>query len=93
MQKMKILQANRNRNGTMLKSDVPQDPVRGALVVQTFSGTLRNVAAPRDANGPLNRAEVDHIKPYDAQGSNSYCNARVISQELNEALMAGRIEL
>jgi hypothetical protein len=82
-QKVKILNANEMRNGG-LRSDDPADPA--PVLVRPISVNPRQFPKPsksRDANGFLNEAQVDHIKPFVDGGSNSYCNARVISQELN----------
>jgi hypothetical protein len=83
-QKVKILNANEMRNGGMLRSDDPADPA--PLLVRPIPVnplTFPKPSKPRDANGFLNEAQVDHINPFVVGGSNSYCNARLISQELN----------
>lgn len=83
-QKVKILNANEMRNGGMLRSDDPADPA--PLLVRPIPvnpQTFPKPSKPRDANGFLNEAQVDHINPFVVGGSNSYCNARLISQELN----------
>jgi len=83
-QKVNILNANEMRNGGMLRSDDPADPA--PLLVRPIPvnpQTFPKPSKPRDANGFLNEAQVDHINPFVVGGSNSYCNARLISQELN----------
>lgn len=78
-QKELILIANKLEHGGVLMSDAPDDPVKGELVKPMF----RPEEKPRDENGLLNEAQVDHIKPRGQGGSNSYCNAQVVSQQYN----------
>jgi RHS repeat-associated protein len=91
-QRERILEVNKVLHGGMLKSDDPLDPVKGELVRR--ESVPRNQypkpPLPRDSNGLLNEAQIDHIKPLDIGGSNSYCNARVISQQLNEDKRHGK---
>jgi 5-methylcytosine-specific restriction endonuclease McrA len=72
-QRDRILQANKDRHGGMLISDDIADPNRELIE-----------KAPRSGAGTRRKlAVVDHIKPFTKGGSNSYCNARVISQQQN----------
>jgi RHS repeat-associated protein len=68
-----------------LRSDDPNDPVQGELVEPPSVSPKQFPKPPtsRDENGLKNQAQVDHIRPVKEDGSNSYCNARVISFELN----------
>jgi hypothetical protein len=78
-QKQKIIQANRERNAGRLRSDDPLDPY------QDLSDPVKSVGGqPQDPA----MAAVDHIVPRAAGGSNSYGNARVISQRYNNILRA-----
>jgi hypothetical protein len=84
-QKAKILAANRARNGGRLRSDDPNDPY------QELSEPVRSVSV--GMGGPpggqdLAMASVDHIVPESRGGTNSYGNARVISQSYNNKLRA-----
>jgi hypothetical protein len=63
-----ILQANMARNGGMIKSDDPLDPVPGGILSEA---------------GDLNFPEIDHIVPKSRGGSNMFSNARVVSWQLN----------
>lgn len=72
-QRTLILQANRARNGGVLKSDDPADPVYRD---QEYHGAL-------DERGADNFPEIDHIIPQVLGGSNAYSNARVVSWRLN----------
>jgi RHS repeat-associated protein len=82
-QKQKIIAANRARNGGKLRSDDPLDPF------QDLSAPVKSVSpglggAPQDPA----MAAIDHIVPKGAGGTNSYGNARVISQHWNNILRA-----
>ncbi|MFN8377660.1 MAG: DNA/RNA non-specific endonuclease [Anaerolineae bacterium] len=63
-----ILQANKARNGGVLKSDDPNDPVPGQVLSE---------------QGAENFPEIDHIIPNSLGGSNLFSNARVVSWKLN----------
>jgi hypothetical protein len=90
-QKAKILAANEQRNGGQLRSDDPMDPAQMLVRPMSVSPTqFPKPPKPRDANNCLNEAQIDHIKPFVNGGSNSYCNARVISQELNNRKRHGK---
>ncbi len=80
-QKQRILEANRQRNGGVLKSDDPMDPF------PDLSEPVRSVS-PGMGGSPQARAmaAVDHIKPRSMGGDNGYGNARVISQHWNNIL-------
>ena len=82
-QKRKIIKANRERNGGRLRSDDPLDPY------QDLSDPVRSVS-PGLGGEPQDpaMAAVDHVVPRAAGGSNSYGNARVISQYYNNLLRA-----
>lgn len=70
-QKAQILDANRVRNGGMLRSDLSGMPL---------SVPQRHHAGYRP---PLNEAHVDHINPRSAGGTNSPGNAQVLSRQEN----------
>jgi hypothetical protein len=82
-QKRKIIEANRERNGGRLRSDDPLDPH------QDLSDPVKSVS-PGMGGGPQDpaMAAVDHNVSKAAGGSNSYGNARVISQDYNNLLRA-----
>jgi len=87
-QKPKIIAANKARNGGVIKSDDPDDPFQ---TLQQPTVTIGGISRPDD------EAHVDHIIPKigpDGQklGSNSYCNARVISfrHNLNKSNTLGK---
>lgn len=84
-QKDRILAENRRRNGGVLRSDASDDPVTGDLQPPASIPpvTFPKPPKPRDPNGNLNEAQVDHIKPKSQMGSNSYCNGRVVSMQYN----------
>ena len=63
-----------------LALDAPDDRVRGELEQPVLR---QREPKPRDENELLNEAQVDHIKPRAQGGSNSYCNAMVVSQQYN----------
>jgi len=70
-QKQKILDANRERNGGVLKSDQSGEEL---------------VAAKKSEKGvtpPENEVQVDHHDPKANGGSNSFSNARVLSRKEN----------
>lgn len=69
-----VRQVNEIMNWGALKSDDSLDPYRS--LVWPVAG---------ETSVPKNRAEVDHIIPRASGGSNSLCNARVISNALNSA--------
>jgi hypothetical protein len=74
-QKTKIREANRARNGGILKSDEPLDPYQVLSDPQkSLGGTDMDPAA----------AQVDHIVPQKPNGTNSYGNARVVSFAWNQ---------
>ena len=79
-QKEKVRQKNKDNNGGKLMSDDKDDPWYGKELVEPIKGkqTPGNYAP-----APKNQAEVDHIFPKSAGGSNSYSNARVVSKEYN----------
>jgi len=79
-QKELILIANRLEHGGVLMSDAPDDRVKGELEQPVLR---QREPKPRDEEGLLNEAQVDHIKPQAKGGSNSYCNAMVVSQQYN----------
>lgn len=72
-QRTLILQANKMKNGGVIKSDDPQDPVYRD---PDYQGRL-------DERGTDNFPEIDHIIPQVLGGSNAYSNARVVSWRLN----------
>jgi hypothetical protein len=72
-QKKKIRAANMDRNDNKLMSDDLTDPFQ-ELVKSTYDPKVE----PKPSKPP-NEAQVDHIKAKANGGSNSYCNARVIS--------------
>jgi hypothetical protein len=82
-QKNKIIEANRTRNGGVLRSDDPADPY------QILTDPVKSVSpgmggSPQDAA----MAAVDHIVSRAGGGTNAYGNARVISQFWNNLLRA-----
>jgi hypothetical protein len=80
-QKIKIREANKARNGGRLKSDDPNDPYQDlSEPVQSRSPGMGG--SPQDPA----MASIDHIHPAKAGGTNSYGNARVISQFYNNYL-------
>ncbi len=85
-QRDRILGENRTIHGGKLKSDDPKDPVQWLDEPLEFDGPLRNTPKPTVTIGGQqfkSEAQVDHIRPREVGGSNSYCNAQVISQTLN----------
>ena len=80
-QKRKIIQANRDRNSGVIRSDDPDDPF------QVLGDPEKSVSAGMGGS-PQNpaMAAVDHIASKFAGGSNDYGNARVISQQYNNFL-------
>jgi hypothetical protein len=76
-QKPKIIAENRRKNGGRLISDDPADPYQVLSdPVRMLGGVLQDPAM----------ASVDHIIPASKGGTNSYGNARVISQFYNNKL-------
>jgi len=84
-QKNRIIAANKARNGGKIMSDASDDPVKGELVQPPSISptTFPKPPKSRDENCLLNEAQIDHIKPKAAGGSNSYCNAQVVSMQYN----------
>jgi hypothetical protein len=84
-QKRKIIAANRQRTGGRLRSDDPLDPY------QDLSDPVKSVSpgVGGQRQDPA-MAAVDHIVSRAAGGSNSYGNARVVSQYYNNLLRAKR---
>ena len=70
-QKRNILQANKERNGGVLRSDKSGKQLDQP--VQSKKGEPAN----------MNQAEVDHIDPKSKGGTNSHKNAQVLSKEEN----------
>jgi RHS repeat-associated protein len=70
-QRQRILQANRDANGGVLKSD------KSGKVLDAPTQSKRGVKAN------MNQAEVDHIKARSKGGSNSNSNMQVLSKEEN----------
>lgn len=71
MQKKKILEANKNRNGGVLRSDGDG---------RILNEPSRNV---KGKSADMNQAEVDHIQPRSKGGSNANSNLQVLSKEEN----------
>jgi hypothetical protein len=70
-QKSQLLQENMARNNGVLRSDLSGTPL---------------VPPQRYSTGytpPLNEAQIDHIYPRSADGSNSFGNAQVLSRQEN----------
>jgi hypothetical protein len=78
-QKPKIRAANKARNNGRLKSDDPLDPIQDLNDPEKAQGGIPSDPA---------MAEIDHIIPQSAGGTNSYGNARVISKLWNNILRA-----
>lgn len=78
-QKTKIRAANKARNNGQLRSDDPLDPIQVLKDPEQARGGIPSDPA---------MAEVDHIIPESAGGTNSYGNARVISKLWNNILRA-----
>ncbi len=75
-QRALILQANMARNGGLLQSDDPNDPIYKAPYL----------AASLSEQGAANFPEIDHIIPKSLGGSNMFSNARVVSWLLNNKM-------
>jgi RHS repeat-associated protein len=72
-QKRAIIQANKARNGGVVRSDL--------------SGTelVPPAKSQKGVTPPPNEWQIDHIKPKSDGGTNSYSNAQVLSREENRA--------
>jgi hypothetical protein len=70
-QKNKLIEANKQQNGGVIKSDK--------------SGNTLNPAkqAQKGQKADMKQAEVDHIVPKSRGGSNSFSNAQILSKEEN----------
>jgi hypothetical protein len=75
----KIRAANKARNNGTLMSDDPLDPIQMLKDPEQARGGMASDPAA---------AEIDHIIPKSAGGTNSYGNARVISKLWNNILRA-----
>jgi 5-methylcytosine-specific restriction endonuclease McrA len=75
-------------NAGEYRSDDPKDPVKGSLAAPVKA--QGGVNLPRNEHGLLSMAQVDHIKPQKDGGSNSYCNAQIVSMALNQIKKAGK---
>jgi len=84
-QKAKILAENAKRNGGVLRSDNPADPLFGKDLVAPPKGPFEPGKFP---TVPDNQAQIDHLVPRigpDGKpiGTNSYGNAQVVSAKYN----------
>lgn len=70
-QKKRILEANRKRNGGVIRSD--KSGIVLDIPTQSQKGQKAN----------MNQAEIDHINPRSKGGSNSSSNAQVLSKKEN----------
>jgi hypothetical protein len=89
VQKRRIRAANSGRNSGQLISDCYATSGQVPSYCGNWTDHQRVLAAPSSGRfmggrtRPANEAQVDHIKAQSAGGSNSYCNAVLISFELN----------
>lgn len=70
-QKNKIIEANKAKNGGVVKSDKS-----GEILI-------RPQKSQKDITPPDNEWQIDHIQPKSKGGSNSYSNAQVLSRKEN----------
>jgi hypothetical protein len=70
-QKQQILEANKQANGGVLKSD------KSGIVLDN------PVQSKKGVPSNMNQAEVDHMKPKSKGGANSYKNTQVLSKKEN----------
>lgn len=70
-QKARILEANRQANGGVLRSDLSRQQLANPVQSQ------------RGVPATMHQAEIDHIKPRSRGGTNSNSNAQVLSKKEN----------
>jgi RHS repeat-associated protein len=88
-QRIKIRANNKARHGgTGMYSDDPKDPVKGPLAHP--EKPVWGNKLPVNEDGLQITAQVDHIHPQITGGSNSYCNAQLVSLTLNEMKRFGK---
>jgi hypothetical protein len=90
-QRVKIQAVNFFRhNPPRFESDDPKDPLKGTELARPVL-KLAGESKTKNERGQKIEAQVDHIKPRKDGGSNSYCNAQVVSMEFNELKEAGKV--